>query len=262
MARGTLGLVLVLLLGMAIGLSLVAIGATSLSVYNASPKLLVGCLAREVVWLNLPLTGAALSLLSVRSQSFVAPFAGAVIGAAASFFVARKLYPGISIIPPSGALPDLPVNLGLAIAFVVLTIAAAYASVWLDGRPQLAWLSYSIAAACGLCLSLLMTYSRRVLPPGGEFHLVVVPFIFGIILSGLVAGALVGRTFAVWAGMLVGQVGQLIAAEVMATSSSNLFPLVLVIVILSAGLAIPGAYMGEVIRRFILGSRVAATWGS
>jgi len=259
MGKGLLAFTTVLLLGAAVGFAFVAVDAVSLSLYYAAPKLLLGCLAREFAWLSVPLTGTLLGLLSVRSQTFVAPITGAVGGAVAGYLIIHTLRPDLAVIPSSAALPALPLTFGVTLTFVLLTAALAYASVWLDTRPGLAWLGYTIAAAYALCLSLLMTYSRRVLPPGGELHLIVVPFILGVILSGLVAGTLVGRTFAVWAGTSLGQAGQLIAAEMMAKEQSNLFPLVLLVVVLSASLAIPGAYFGEVIRRRVLGSRVSAT---
>jgi hypothetical protein len=51
------------------------------------------------------------------------------------------------------------------------------------------WLSYTVAAGYAVLLTLAMTYSRRVLPPGGEVHLIVWPFVLAVILSGFLAGA-------------------------------------------------------------------------
>jgi hypothetical protein len=222
--------------------------------------LLVGCIARELVWLNLPLAAALLGLLSVRSQRMVAPIAGMIIGTVGGYFAGTWLYAEVPAVPPSKALPPSPVILGLVAATLVMTTALAHASAWLERRSNLAWLSYTVAAGYAVFLTLVMTYSRRVLPPGGEVHLIVWPFVLAVILSGFFAGALVGQFVAVWAGTLVGQVGQLIFAEVVARNHSNLFPLVLVVAVFSAGLAFPGGYLGEQIRKAILGPRASTTF--
>jgi hypothetical protein len=258
MTQRTLGLILALLAGVAIGLAFIGLHFAWLSLYYAKPKLLVGCIARELVWLNLPLAAALLGLLSVRSQRMVAPLVGVIIGTVVGYLAGTWLYPEVPAVPPSKGLSSSPVILGLVAATLIMTTALAHASAWLERRSDLVWLSYTVAAGYAVLLTLAMTYSRRVLPPGGEVHLVVWPFVLAVILSGFFAGALVGQFVAVWAGIFVGEVGQVIFATVMAEQQSNLFPLVLVVVGLSAGFAFPGGYAGEELRKLLLGPRVRA----
>ena len=258
--RSRLGLQLLMLLaGVLVGLAVIALHCAWLSLYSARPKLLSGDIARELVWLNLPFAATVLGLLAARTKTVVAPLVGVTLGIIAGSFIAAAV-PEAHLLPLPRGLLSAPVTLACVIAFLAIMIGLASTAAWIDRGQGLSWLNYGAAAGYAFFLALVMMYSRKVvLPPGGGPWSVATG-IFGVFLSGLLVGALVGGVVAIWAGTFVGLVGQVIYLNAVADQTSNLFPLVLIGFVIGAGFAFPGGYLGEQIRKLVLGSQASTTF--
>ena len=80
--RPTLGFQLfMVLMGAFVGLILIVLHWTWLSLHYSRPNSVWGGFARELVWLDLPFAAMLLGLLSIRSKTVVAPLVGVRLAA-------------------------------------------------------------------------------------------------------------------------------------------------------------------------------------
>jgi len=193
----------VMAVAVVVGLAVVALHCAWLSLYSAQPKLLLGDIARELVWLNVPLAATCLGLLAVGTKTFTAPLVGVTLGVLAGSFIAAAA-PESHLLPLPRGLPPALVMLTVVIAFFAITTGLASATSWPERGQGLSWVNYWAAAGYAFFLALVMMYARRVvLPPGGGAWSIAAGM-FGVFLSGLLVGALFGGVVAIWAGTFVG----------------------------------------------------------
>ena len=266
--RRTPGLQLLVVLAAAfVGLGLIGLHASWLSLHYAHQKSVLGGFMRELVWLDLPFAAAVLGLLSVKSRTFVAPLVGMAIGMLAGLLATTMLlpearfvlWPATNVVPGPAmqlfprALPTPVVALACIFAFFATITGLANAQAWLERKQERVWLSFVLAAGYALFLTVVASYARGVLPPQEEMR-VLFTLAAAVVLLGFFAAALFGAFFAVWAGTFVGHVGQVILVWVL-VGPGQFGPVILVLAAVGAGFAFPGAFVGQRLRGLVLGRR-------
>jgi hypothetical protein len=251
--RPTLGFQLfMVLMGAFVGLILIVLHWTWLSLHYARPNSVWGGFARELVWLDLPFAAMLLGLLSIRSKTVVAPLVGLAIAVLTYPLFIDRLLPQARLVPLPNALPSTAVTLASVMAFFAITTVLANVQTRLDKNKWSTWLNYSLAFGYAFFLTVLITYARKIFPHGPYTYATLWPAIAAIVLLGFLAAALFGSFFAVWAGTFACQIGQIILGWVMTGGVSNLGPLVLIFAVVVASFAFPGGYLGELVRNLVL----------
>src|ERR1700704_1267461 len=119
--RPTLGLQLfMVLMGAYVGLMLMVLHWSWLSLHYARPNSVWGGFARELIWLDLPFAAMLLGLLSIKSKTILAPLAGVVIVVLAYPLFIARLLPEARLVPLPNVLPSTAITLATVMAFFAI----------------------------------------------------------------------------------------------------------------------------------------------